>query len=187
MPTHIQHAQNEIAKIDSLATDGLSGTDNSLAYRIGEVERHFHSYERWYGLAGTPSGETHRADQVAKDIAPFRIDAGNDAYGAWVQIVGSSDTAQKFDLHRLMIVDVERDGAAHFIQVACGTSGDAAVTAGAYTEVVYKPQSTNTEETPVVIQMRRQAAGTKVWARCLSYDQDTGTIDFYFGMHYYEG
>ena len=187
MPTHIQHVQNEIAKIDSLATSGLSGVDNSLAYRIGEVERHFHSYERWYGLAGTPSAETHRADQVAKDIASFQIDAGNDAYGAWVQLLGSDDTASTFDLHRIMITDVERDAAVHFVQIACGTSGDAAVTAGTYTEFVYKPQATNTEETPLDIQMRRQTAGTKAWARVLAFDQDTGTMNFYFGVHYYEG
>jgi hypothetical protein len=187
MPSHIQQTKNEIAKIDSLATDGLSGVNNSLAYRIGEVERHFHSYERWYGLAASPSAETHRADQVAKDITAFRIDAGDDAYGAWVQVLGSSDTTLKFDLHRLMITDVERDGSTHFVQIACGETGDGAVTAGTYTEFVYKPQATNTEETPVEVQMRRQTAGTKVWVRCLAYDQNTGTMDFYIGLHFYEG
>lgn len=176
-----------ISKIDNLATNGLGGVDNSLAYRIGEVERHFHSYEKWYGAAAVPAGETHIADRVAKDIAAFTIDAGDDAWGAWVQILGSDDTAQKYDLHRLMITDVEKDGAVHFIQIGFGTSGAQALTDGTYTEVVYKPQATNTEETPVAIQTRRQAAGTKAWARVLSYDQNTGTVSFYFGLHNYEG
>lgn len=187
MPTHIQQAKQEISKIDSLATDGLSGVNNSLSYRIAEVERHFHSYERWYGLAGTPAAETHRMDAIAPGIAAFQIDGGNATWGSWLQIVGSEDTALKFDLHRLMITDVERDAAIHFIQVACGATGDGAITAGTYTEFVYKPQATNTEETPIDIQMRRQAAGTKIWARVVAIGQNTGTVDFYIGLHYYEG
>lgn len=179
--------RSNAAKIDNLATNGLTGVSNSLAYRVHEIERHFHNYEQWYGAAASPSAEAHIADRIAKDIAAFTIDAGNDAFGAWVQILGSSDTALKFDLHRLMITDVERDAAVHFVQIGFGTSGAQALTDGTYTEFVYKPQATNTEETPVDIISRRQAAGTKVWARVLAFDADTGTVNFYFGLHTYEG
>jgi len=37
----------ETDKIDSAATLGLEGTSNSLAYRVMELERHFHNVERW--------------------------------------------------------------------------------------------------------------------------------------------
>ncbi len=187
MPSHIQQTKNEIAKIDSLATDGLSGVNNSLAYRIGEVERHFHSYEKWCGVAAAPSGETHIADRVATDIASFQIDGGNDTWGAWVQLLGSNDTTQTYDLHRLMITAVERGAAVHFIQLGFGTSGAQALTDGTYTEIVYKPAAVTAEAVPLEVQMRRQAAGTKAWARVLVYDQNTGTVNFYFGLHNYEG
>ena len=181
-----------LAKIDALATNGLSGTNNSLAYRIGEVERHFHGWERWFGLAGTPDAEVKRADAIGTTVAPFVIDAGNATWGNWLQILGSSDTpasvgSAKFDLHKIMIVDVERDNSIHFLQIAAGTSGAAALTAGTYTEFVFKPQAVNTEETPFELMMRRQNAGTKVWARVLAVGADTGTVSFFVGLHEYEG
>jgi len=173
-------------RIDNASTLGLSGVSNSLAYRVGEIERHLHSHERWYGVAGTPSA-THKADQVAKDIASFQIDAGNDAYGAWVQLLGSADTAYKYDLYEISVTAVERASTVHFVQIAFGATGDAAVTAGDYTEFIYRSGAAITREAPVTFQTRRHAAGTLAWARCLAYDSDTGTLNFYFGMHYYEG
>ncbi len=172
--------------IDHVATLGLTGASNSLAYRIAEVERHAHSHERWYGVAGTPSA-THKADQIAKDIASFQIDAGNDAYGAWVQLLGSADTTYKFDMHRLFITAVETAATVHFVQIAFGAAGDDAVTAGDYTEFVYRSGAAITREAPVEFQTRRHAAGTLAWARCLAYDVNTSTLNFYFGLHYYEG
>ena len=174
-------------KIDNLATDGLLGVSNSLAYRIAEVERHLHSYERWYGLAAAPNGEIHNADAVGKDIAAFTIDAGNDTWGAWLQILGSSDTTQKYDLHKVSFVATERASTVHFVQFAFGTSGAQALTDGTYTEILYRSGTAITREAAIQFQTRRQSAGTKAWARCLAYDADTGTLGFYVGLHYYEG
>jgi hypothetical protein len=181
-----------IAKIDGIATLGLLGVADSLAYRVGEIERHLHSYEKWFARAAVPSGETHVADRIGTGTAAFQVDGGNNTWGAWVQIVGSSDTpvqaaAAYFDLHRMMITDIENDGAVHFVQIAFGESGAAALTAGNYTEFVFKSQAVNTEETPVSIQTRRAAARTKCWARVWSVGQNTGTMDFYIGFHEYEG
>lgn len=178
--------QEAIARIDHLATDGLSGVNNSLAYRIGEVERHFHSYERWYGVAAAPSG-THKADQIAKDIAAFELDAGDDAYGSWVQLLGSADTSLKYDLHELYFTYAETAATVHFVQLAFGDTGDGAVAAGTYTEIIYRSGAAVNREAPVVIQTRRQAAGTLAWARVLAYDVNTSKVQLYFGMHYYEG
>lgn len=41
---------------DAITTLGLLGTSNSLAYRVHELERHFHGYERWYGKSADKSG-----------------------------------------------------------------------------------------------------------------------------------
>ena len=181
----------EINKIDNEATDGLLGTPNSLAYRVHEIERHFHSYESWFGLAASPSGEVHRADRLATNIAPFVIDAGNNTWGNWVQILGSDDTPArtdqvKFDLHRLLFTATENNSV-YFFQLAFGDSGAAALSAGDYTEAVFIPSSNQIDSGPVDINDRRKDAGTKAWARCISYGDNTGTMSFYFGLHEYEG
>ena len=179
-------------KIDDAATDGLAGVSNSLAYRTHEVERHFHSRERWLGAAVTPSGETHVADNIGTSKTAFRLDAGNNDWGAWVQTLGSSDTpvifgSVKFDPHRVVITAVERANAVYFIQFAQGESGAAALSTGAYSDTVIQLTNTAPRGQPFVIQSRRIIAGTKAWARCLCVGQNTGTIDFYFGIHEYEG
>lgn len=184
--------QEELSKIANADAGGLAATSGSLTYGIGEAERHFHSYESWFGAAASPSGETHVADRIAKDIGSFQLDAGNDTWGSWVQILGSSDTPAragnvKFDFHKLFVTAVERAATVYFLQFAFGADGDTALAAGTYTEIVYRSGAAVQREAPVNIQTRRITAGTKVWARCLSYDQNTGTINFYVGIHEYEG
>jgi len=176
-----------IEKIDEIATDGLLGTEDSLAYRTEEIEMHFHNYERWLGAAAAPSGETHVAD--SDSMTAFQIDAGNDDWGSWVQIVGSSDTPvtagmSKFDLHRLMITNVENKKIITRIQIAAGTSGAAALAAGDYTELLVTPDNDGQQD-PYEIMMHRQSSATKVWARCWVKATNTSTIDFFIGLHEY--
>lgn len=173
-------------KLDCAASDGLGGVNNSIAYRVGEIERHLHSYERWFETATAPDAELHVADAIGDGSGAFRVDAGNDDWGSWVQMLGSSDTSLRYDLHRLMIEATERNET-YFVQFAFGASGAAAYAAGAYTETVYTPASNQIEESPVQIQMRRQTGGTKGWARCKCPGQNTATLDFYPGLHSYEG
>jgi hypothetical protein len=179
-------------KIDSSATSGLSGTNNSLAYRAGEIERHLHSYERWLGAAAAPVGETHVADAIGTTTTAFQVDAGNDTWGSWLQVLGSEDTPvlsgmSNYDLHRLAVVAVENANTTHLIQFAFGASGAAALAAGAYTELVFRPQTVQGAEEILFMQMRRIAVGTKAWARIWAIGQNTSTLDFFCGAHEYEG
>lgn len=181
----------DVSKIDNAPTDGLTGVENSLAYRVHEIERHFHSFESWFETAAVPSGEVHVADRIGDGGGAFQIDAGNDDWGAWVQILGSGDTpartgAVNFDLHRLEISNTERN-ATYFMQIAYGASGAAGLAAGIYTEAVFQPASNQVDSGPVTIQCRRHDAGTLVWARCMCPGQNTATLNFYFGLHEYEG
>lgn len=182
---------SELNKIDRAASLGLAGTADSLGYRIGEIERHFHHWERWLGKAVTPSGETHVADKLGVGVLAFQIDAGNNDWGAWTQILGSADTpviagSVKFDFHRLMITATERS-AYSFIQFAFGDVAATAFAAGNYSSIIFAPAGVVGEQAPLDIQTRRIASGTKVWARTLCPGQNTATIDFYFGVHEYEG
>lgn len=176
----------------NVPTDGLSGVDDSLSYRIAEVDRHIHGWERWFGLSGSPSGETHRAQRIGTTVAPFVIDGGNTTWGDWVQVLGSSDTPAvagqvKFDLHRITVTAIERAASIHLMQFAFGATAADALTANAFTEFVFQPQVVQGRVAPLDMISRRQTAGTKAWARVLVVGQDTGTVSFFIGLHEYEG
>ena len=98
---------------------------DTIYEEVIEIEEHFHTREKWFGLAAVPVGETHRADRVGGATAPFVLTAGNSDFGNWLQILGSSDTPVitakiKFDAHRVQIVDAERKNAIHVLQLAFG-------------------------------------------------------------------
>lgn len=177
-------------KLDDVATSGLLGTADSLAYRVHEIERHLHSSASWFGAAATPSGETHVADRIGPGIAAFRLDAGNETWGDWVQILGSDDTPARtsqvyFDPHEIVVTAAERT-AVYFVQIGRGTSGAAALAAATYTEVVF---DTTNKAGGVIVSMQtgRAPVGSKLWARCLAIGFDTGTLDMYLGIHEYQG
>jgi len=183
-------------QIDQVAITGLLGMVDSLAYRVHEIERHVHSWSRWFGAANTPDGELHVADRIGKSESggsetPFVIDAGNDDWGDWVQILGSTDTPAEltkvgYDLHKWALIATEKDGT-HFIQFAFGTSGAAALAAGTYSEMVFWTDMPQNIMQEVSVQHRRVATGTKMWARAFIPTVDTGTVSFFIGLHEYEG
>lgn len=181
-----------INKIDGLSVSGLTGVSNSLAYRVHEIERHLHSSGRWFGAAVTPTA-TRFADRIGISTGKpeaFSIDAGNDTWGDWVQLFGSDDTPADvgkvyFDPHEIVISDAER-AATYFVQIGRGVSGAAIIEAGTYTEFVLDTVSRSGGNI-ISIQSGRAPAGSLLWARCMSPGNDTGTFDFYLGIHEYEG
>jgi len=185
------HPDTDVSKIDGAATSGLTGVADSLAYRVHEIERHLHNYERALELAAVPNGEAHVADRAGTGGGPFVIDAGDDTWGAWVQILGSADTPTipgkvRFDPQRIQISGAERN-ATYIIQIGAGASAAAALTAGTFTEFVYTPEAVQTKPDWLNIGFRAQAAGTKLWARCICPGQNTAYLNFYLGLHEYEG
>jgi hypothetical protein len=162
----------------------------SIEAEIEIVEVHDHSFERWFGEAVTPSGETHVADRIGTTTTPFQADAGNNTWGSWLQILGSADTPADagmtfFDGHRWLVTAAEVNNAIYLVQVAAGTSGAAALAAGTYSEFVVKPLTTNARAFPGFIQSERIPAGTKVWVRIWAVGENTATLDFFFGLHEY--
>jgi hypothetical protein len=181
------------SKLDNAATDGLLGTPDSLAYRVHEIERHLHNQEKWFGLAGVPSGETHVADRMAGGIAPFQLVAGVDDFGAWVQILGSDDTPViagnvKIDGHRFMVIDTNSTNP-FIVQFVVGESSEIAakIAAEEFTEAPYISATNNNDSGISDIMSRRADAGSKVWARCACIGSSGSLFDFYFGIHEYEG
>jgi hypothetical protein len=180
----------DLSRIDTNATLGLAGTNNSLAYRVHEIERHLHGYRRGYGLAAVPAGETHRADTITTSPAPFVIDAGNDTWGTAIQIFGSDDTPAGWtywDPHKISIVTVETANVTYLIQVIAGATAAAGITAGTYSDIVFRPQSVQGRPAALEVGFRRVAADAKLWARTWARGQNTATLSFYLEIHGYEG
>ena len=179
----------ETDKIDSAATDGLAGTSNSLAYRVHEIERHFHVRERWWGALGAPD-ETNAIE--ANVDTPFVAVSGNDTWGVAIPICGSSDnpvisTDTRFDAHLVLVTDTDHN-TPYRLRFIYGTSDSAtAIAAGQYSEVMFitagGPFSSGV---PADIRMPRVAVGSKLW--CQVWNATNGSnVDFFWGAHGYEG
>jgi len=178
-------------KIDNLAVNGLLGIKNSLSYKVHEIEGHFHVAETWFGAAITPNGTIHVADRIGANVTAFQLVAGNNAFGSWVQILGSSDTPAKasgvyFDPHRLQITTANST-VTYFIQFTRGDDPGVSWAAEIGTEFPYTPVTNQIDAGPIDVKTGRAPAGSKVWARCLAYGANAKTIDFYIGIHEYVG
>ncbi len=178
-------------KIDDLAVDGLVGTEDSLAYKVNAIQNHNHSRERWWGAVAVPD-ETNAIE--ANVTRPFAAISGNDTWGAAIPILGIADDPTvglaKFDLHRLLITDLDNETDAWRLRIifGTGTSGDA-ITAGQWTEVMLQSNAVPGNRaggTPIEIQTNRKDVGIKCWAQ--SWNDTTGEIlSFFYGVHGYAG
>lgn len=182
-----------IQKIDSLAVDGLLGVNNSLSYKVHEIERHFHGTDKFFGLAAVASGETHVADRVGGSILPFPLTAGNDDFGSWVQILGSSDTpftpgAVKFDMSKMLTTTTNSTNA-FILQFASGESAGLAakIAAEDFTETMHVAATNNADSGIEGVKSPRIVVGEKLWARTCCIDASGSTIAAYFALHEYEG
>ncbi len=156
-----------------------------------ESEKHVHTHEKWLGAAAVAVGETHIADRVGPAIAPFALTSGNDAFGNWVQVLGSSDTPIEagvvlIDAHDILVTTTDST-AAFFIQFGMGESADLAalVAAEDITEVPYIAATNNADSGVEPVLNKRVAIGSKAWARCICIGQNAKTINFYCGIHEY--
>ena len=168
-----------------------SPQQRTILEETNEIERHLHSQEKWFGAATTPSGETHIADRMVGGIDPFTLTAGNDTFGAWLQVLGSSDTPvstgmTKFDAHRFMVTSTDST-LPFIIQIATGESAGLAakIAAEEFTEAPYVSATNNNDSGIQDILSIRISAGEKVWARAACIGGNGNTIDFYYGIHEY--
>lgn len=193
------HRTSRNPKIDNQAVDGLLGVNNSLAYKVEEMEKHIHNVERWIGISGDQSG-TDWSDSVsdATMIPPFVAISGDDTYGAdaddEAKILGTSDLPLitdmvKSDIHHLFVVASD-DTSIWWLRVVYGSGTMAdAITAGQYSEYPVIPDAAVQGSISVVtdILMPRITCGTdKIWVQGKN-TTDNATISFYVGLHEYSG
>jgi len=183
---------DETDKIDAAVTDGLTGTNNSLAYRVHEVEKHLHSRGRYWGAVAVPD-ETNAIE--ANVNRPFTATSGNNTWGTAIPICGTDDVPVpsglvKFDAHRLLVTDLDDDTTPWRIRFIYGTgTSGAAITAEQWSEEMI---TTNTVPgnraggVPLDFQMPRRDVGDKLW--CQVWNDTNGEIlSFFWGAHGYVG
>ena len=169
---------------DQLTTtnDNVSDVYTDVVEILGESN----ASEFWFGSDPSPIGEASIATQSS--MTAFQINAGNDDYGDWVQIIGSDDTpimsnTDDFHVHDYIVTDWQRNNKLHKIQVSFSDTGDGGIAVGAYTESLWYSPAVTGISTPVEIGSSKFANGTKVWARVWIDGQVSGTFDFLFGLH----
>jgi len=179
----------DVAKIDDAATDGLLGTEDSLAYGVGEIERHFHNRGRFWGSNGAATETNAIAATVS---VPFVAVSGNDDWGTAIPICGTADDPTdglgvKFDAHLILVVDTD-DATPYRIRIIYGTgTSAAAISAGQWSESMFiTATGPFSSGVPLDFLMRRVDVGTKLWAQV--WNASVGSnVDFYYGVHGYEG
>jgi len=155
------------------------------------IEHHIHAHEKWMGVAAVANGEIHVADRIGSGIASFALLSGNDAFGNWLQVLGSSDTPVEAgmtltDAHRILVTTTDSTEV-FFVQFVIGESADIAalIAAEDFTEFGYISATNNADSGISPIISKRIATGTKVWARCICIGQNAKTINLYVGIHEY--
>lgn len=89
--------------MDNLATNGLAGVADSLAYRVHEIEKHLHNSEQVFGNSGN--------DMTADTPVKFTVTGGDNAWGTELMltdgtVIESGSATKKFDLNEIYIVSV---------------------------------------------------------------------------------
>ena len=189
-----------IKKIDNEAVLGLSGTANSLAYRVHEIEKHFHNDERWYGKSADQSGVNPWATslseagmrtsfQAISGSAAFGADANDEAlcWGVNDTLSVGGVTLTKLDFHQVFIT-ASSVTTIWYIRViyGLGTMADA-ITAGQFSDIPIVADAAQNGSINIIIpvMMPRITIGThKIWIQGKNAT-DNATIDFLIGMHGY--
>lgn len=182
----------DLTKIDSAAADGLTGTADSVAYRVAEIEQHVHHYSRWLCAAKVPTA-THFADAITgvdPDTA-FSATAGNKTWGTAVQVLGADDTPViagqvRCDPHKILVVSATGALQVYCMRVIYGATAAAGVAAGTYSDIMWTT-STAIRNAPTEIGIPRAAADTNLWVQVYALGTNGGTVTFYVGLHEYEG
>ncbi len=176
-----------IAALCGARTTVKDGEDSArkAARLTAKLDGHVHAYEHWFGLAAVPSGETHRADH--ETFTTFQMDAGNDDFGDFVQIMGSADTPHVagnnfYDLHEIFVENVQQFNSTHQMQIAFGATTATAIAENTLLEIVFRPTGAASTEVSVEVIGKRHDAGTKAWARVWADGQASGTVDILFGI-----
>jgi len=170
---------NDISKIDSRAVDGLLGVEDSLAYKVEEIEKHLHNREYWYGQGGDGLADENNPN-------PWVITTGAvNVFGAEVQLSDGTQFPQfKYDMHQIFISTASANNSTYFLEFRAG-GGAAFADASIVTTIPYR-QANASISVPVDVTFSRQLSAENLWVRAKS-QSNGATIQILIGLHSYIG
>jgi hypothetical protein len=173
--------ETELKKIDRAAVSGLSGTVNSLAYKIHELEKHIHNSELCYGKAA--------GNELLQDsLVPFVVTAAADATNWGVETVVSAGgvvAGVYYDLDELTVTACGAGAGAGDIfevQFRYGVGASDTVLGSTY----YVVQTTTGKSGYVGLKSPRIPVASKLSAWCKCSNPDS-TLSFLLSLHTYSG
>lgn len=165
-----------VAKIDSAAVSGLSGTADSLAYKVAEIEDHFHTREYWYGK------DPGDGFLLENGLVSWQVTAGaGGAFGNWLQLSNGDEivAGTKYDPHKILITTTSTASKLYYIQLGIGNLGAQVV----QSQLAMYPAASLRQSATLIV-CPRIASTAKLWARC-ACETDGATANFVIGLHVY--
>ena len=180
-------------KIDSEAVLGLLGTSDSLAYKVHEIEKHFHNRASWWGDAG--SNRMMNLGDGANIITPWTVQANATpgTYGTVVTIdtgVATTPILTKFptciktDLHSILITDTNAGNASTNFLLQFGTSFGTWDDTTILTEVAVSFYATTDRSGKIEMVCPRLDSSSGIYCRVKS-NVANKNISFILGIHCY--
>jgi hypothetical protein len=158
---------------------------------VEKAEHHEHNVERWWGAVAVPDETNAIESNVTR---PFAATSGNDDWGAAIPIIGTADNpgitglSTEFDVHELLITDLDDDTTPWKIRLIYGTGTSAdAITAGQFSERMVQTNAVPGNRAggrPVNFRMIVLDVGTKAWAQSWNATLNE-TAEFFIGVHGY--
>lgn len=186
LPVHIDQYTMVTALDDRLqlianeSTPGLLGVEDSLDYRVAEIERHLHNAELWYGRGAGNLAELN-------NLTTWTITTGAaDTFGAPVQLASGTQfpaPAARFDIRRILVVSVSANNSTYLLEFYAGDGvfGDATL----ITSIPYR-QANQSSIIPTEMISYRRPTSYNLWVRAKAQTA-TATIQIIFGAHFYAG
>jgi len=180
-----KQVKTQTDNIDEHAVLGLAGTVDSLAYKVHEIEKHFHNSAQWYGKDSVD-------DLLNRDsVTPFVLTAGDDQdYGTEVQLsdgteIEGGSATKKFDFHKILITDnnAGNTSTTFKFELWYGTGIFAAATL--LTECVANFYSISDNHGVMEFPCPRIACNNKLWAR-VKCNVNGKSCSILVGVHVYE-
>ena len=152
------------------------------------LHEHFHNDESWWGALAAPN-ETNAIDMNVN--RPFVAISGNNAWGAGISVIGSSDNPGKlwqtlFDMHRILVTDPGNATPWRLRFLYGDQSLEEAAQASRWTEVMFLATGVgaNVDTGPIEVRMPLLPVGWRVWAQAWNAT-NLVEVDFFIGVHGY--
>lgn len=123
------YANGIVVDFDNATVSGLAGTEDSLAYKINELEKHIHNTPQHYGSDGA-------GNCTLDGLTEFIASAGNGAWGREDQlhdgtVFESGDATKKFDFGEIYVTAVGTANRPLLIELLVTTQAGAVALDGA--------------------------------------------------------